>query len=228
MSCILQTPTNKIENSISFYDKLGFKPVEHPGLTLYTDGKVLISVNPARSARAGIRMYRPDWTAEVARLKALTAVHEKDGVFVLADPSNVWIYLETGDMPVDFTPAEESFSTLGNSMGLSLETPDFSRSAAIYDILGFSKIMGDIAQGYVVYKGNGLGLSLMAPFVCPHLVFNPSLTFFNGGKNLPVIEKIREAGIPIAEEIDMFNKEGIVDNVIIRDPGGFGFFVFND
>ena len=29
-------------------------------------------------------------------------------------------------------------------------------------------------------------------------------------------------------KITQFNKEGIVDNVIIRDPGGYGFFIFND
>jgi hypothetical protein len=54
------------------------------------------------------------------------------------------------------------------------------------------------------------------------------MTYFNGGNNMAVIGKIRSARIPIAEEITHFNKEGIVDNIIIRDPGGYGFFVFND
>jgi hypothetical protein len=43
-----------------------------------------------------------------------------------------------------------------------------------------------------------------------------------------VIQKIRDLNIPITEEITAFNTECIVDNVIIRDPEGFGFFVFND
>jgi hypothetical protein len=68
----------------------------------------------------------------------------------------------------------------------------------------------------------------MKPLTCLHLFFNPSLTYFNGGNNLAVIENIRKLGIPITEEITHFNKDGIVDNIIIRDPGGFGFFVFND
>lgn len=46
--------------------------------------------------------------------------------------------------------------------------------------------------------------------------------------NLAVIKKIRELNIPIVEEISTFNKEGIVDNIIIRDPGGYGFFIFSD
>ena len=68
----------------------------------------------------------------------------------------------------------------------------------------------------------------MGPCCCPHLFFNPSLTYFNGGQNLPVIKAIREAGIPIAEEITHFNEEGVVDNVVLRDPGGLGMFIFND
>ena len=54
------------------------------------------------------------------------------------------------------------------------------------------------------------------------------MTYFNGGNNLAVIQDIREAGIPITEEITQFNDRGEVDNVIIRDPGGYGFFIFND
>ena len=54
------------------------------------------------------------------------------------------------------------------------------------------------------------------------------MTYFNGQKNLAIIEEIRELNIPIAEEITYFNSEGTVDNIIIRDPGGYGFFIFND
>lgn len=71
-------------------------------------------------------------------------------------------------------------------------------------------------------------VSLMRPLNCPHLFFNPSLTYFNGGRNPEVIAAIRKAGVPISEEITHFNSRGEVDNVILRDPGGYGFFVFND
>ena len=54
------------------------------------------------------------------------------------------------------------------------------------------------------------------------------MTYFNGGKNLPNIGKMREAGIEFAEEITHFSSDGVADNVIIRDPGGLGFFIFND
>jgi hypothetical protein len=69
----------------------------------------------------------------------------------------------------------------------------------------------------------------MKPNICPHLFFNPSMTYFNGKEGNPkVIAKVRELDIPIAEEITHFSKDGSVDNIIIRDPGGYGFFLFND
>jgi hypothetical protein len=34
--------------------------------------------------------------------------------------------------------------------------------------------------------------------------------------------------IKVEEEITAFNPDGIIDNVILRDEGGYGFFVFND
>ena len=76
--------------------------------------------------------------------------------------------------------------------------------------------------------GSDFTITLMKPMTCPHLFFNPSMTYFNGKKNLSIIEKIRQLNIPIAEEITHFNNEGIADNMIIRDPGGYGFFIFND
>ena len=45
--------------------------------------------------------------------------------------------------------------------------------------------------------------------MCPHLFFNPSLTYFNGKEGNPkVITAVRDAGIPITEEITHFNREG--------------------
>ena len=125
--------------------------------------------------------------------------------------------------------AEASSSVLGNYMGLSLETPDMDKSAQLFEILDFKAVMGSAEQGWVVFQNaDGLGISLMKPMSCPHLFFNPSLTYFNGQNNLAVIEKIRALDIPITEEITHFNEENKVDNIIIRDPGGLGFFLFSD
>ena len=123
----------------------------------------------------------------------------------------------------------ESTALPGNFMGLSIEAVDVKKTVEFWQVLGYEKTMGSIEQGWIAFQnGSSIGISIMKPLICPHLFYNPGLTFFNSGKNLPIIEKIRAAGIPIAEEITVFNKEGIVDNVVLCDPGGLGFFVFND
>ncbi|RYZ53796.1 MAG: hypothetical protein EOP49_06565 [Sphingobacteriales bacterium] len=228
MNCILQTPTPDLDQSIDFYTRLGFKQLIGGEHTVFSDGKAVVLVNTDRKARAGIRMYRQDWSDKLDGLRQLANVIEVSGGYLLTDPSGVYIYLINGDNPVSPTVADESFSLAGKYMGLSLETGDFPRSEALYKVLGFSLTAGGADKGWASFDLDGFGISLMPPLSCPHLFFNPSLTCFNGGKNLPVIEKIREAGIQVTEEITVFNKDGLVDNIIIRDPGGFGFFIFND
>ncbi|HSP87405.1 MAG TPA: hypothetical protein VLN45_04685 [Ignavibacteriaceae bacterium] len=228
MNSVIHTPTSKLETSISFYEKLGFKRLsENP--IIFTDGKAIIEINPDRSARAGIKLFKESWTKEISQLKEITAVANLANGFLISDPSGVWIFLiETKEKP-NYKTEDSSFSTLGNFAGLSLETTDFNRSANIYEVLGFTQSMGSIEYGYVSYKNSDdLTVTLMKALMCPHLFFNPSLTYFNGKNNLSVIEKIRSLNIPITEEITYFNKEGIVDNIIIRDPGGYGFFIFSD
>ena len=102
-------------------------------------------------------------------------------------------------------------------------------SIKIWEILGFEKNNGDEKSGWVNMNHNDeYDLSIMKANVCPHLFFNPSLTYFNGDKNLEIINEIRNSGTPIYEEIRVFNKENKVDNVLLRENGGLAFFVFND
>ena len=226
MQGIVQTPTNKLENSIDFYQKLGFKKIDDH---VFTDGKVIVEINPDRHARAGIKLFKPSWERELENLLDLATVTKLEKGYLLSDASGVWIYLIEGEPAWKAETAENSFSALGNYAGLSLETTDMKRSAAIYRALGFTKAMGDESQAYMSLAWHGFTISLMKPNICPHLFFNPSMTYFNGKEDNPkVIAKVRELNIPIAEEITFFNKEGIVDNIIIRDPGGYGFFLFND
>ncbi len=228
MKAIFQTPTPQLETSLDFYRSLGFTAIENRQYHFFTDGKAIIEVNPDRYARAGVKLYGR-WREKLPALKALTAVVEKDQSLVLSDGSGSWIYLiEEESFPLAELPAADA-SLLGNNMGLTLEVVDMAGAVKIWETLGLSISMGSAEQGWVALSHeSGFGLSLMKPFACPHLFFNPSLSFFNGDKNRRVIEDIRAAGIPITEEITHFNKDGLVDNIIVRDPGGLGFFVFSD
>ncbi len=226
---IIHTPANHLTESVSFYQKLEFEVLSASSPTLVSDGKVVIEINPDRYARAGVKMYAPSWEKMVPLLEEHTAVSKTDEGYLLSDLSGVWIYLVEGNNPHQSLLQEISTSVLGNCAGLSLETTDFVRSLAIWKILGFTKITGTIEQGWVSCQNDDeMTISIMKPNTCPHLFFNPSLTYFNGENNLSIIDKIRALNIPITEEITFFNKEGIVDNIIIRDPGGYGFFLFSD
>ena len=229
MNAIIQTPTPNLEKSLHFYSRLGFEVLSSANAPLVSDGKVLIEINPDRYARAGMKLIAADWTNTVEVLKQQTTVLPIEGGYVLGDTSGAWIYLMEESHPSQFELASLGASILGNYGGLSLEVIAIEKSIQIWRTLGFEKTMGSLEQGWIALEnGQGGSVSLMKAQACPHLFFNPSLSYFNSGKNLAVIGKIRELQIPITEEITFFNKEGIVDNIIIRDPGGLGFFIFND
>ncbi len=240
MKVIVHTPTNKLENSIDFYKKLGFKEIAKPVTfvraagspmesVLFTDGKMVIEVNSDRKARAGLKLYKKSWSAEITKLETLTKVHKTEEGYLLYDPSGIAIYLMESEFKIDFIPADSSFSHLGNYQGLTVESADITKAFALYEMLGFKKSMGDAAKGFVgLQSPDNFTVTLLAPLMCPHLFFNPSITYFNGKNNPTVIKKIRELNINITEEIGGFNKTGTIDNIIIRDPGGYGFFLFND
>ena len=228
MKTIIQTATNQLQESLDFYSKLNFTKIENH-FNLMTDGKVIVEINDNRSARAGVKMYRNSWSEIVRELETITTVLKQENGYLLSDFSGVWIYLmeEDFELAIDLSMVEPS--VLGSFAGVSLETIDIRESLKVWEILGFSKTMGEIEQGWVVYANeDGMSVSFMKANSCPHLFFNPSLTYFNGANNLKIIEQIRDLNIPITEEITVFNKNGIVDNIIIRDSGGLGFFLFSD
>lgn len=229
MKTIIQTSTNQLQESLDFYSKLNFTKIENH-FNLMTDGKVIIEINDNRFARAGMKIYRNSWSEIVSELETVTTVLKQENGYLLSDFSGVWIYLmeaEDFDLEIDLSAVKSS--TLGNFVGVSLETIDIRESLKVWEILGFSKKMGEIEQGWVTYANeDGMSVSFMKANSCPHLFFNPSLTYFNGANNLKIIEQIRDLNIPITEEITVFNKKGIVDNIIIRDSGGLGFFLFSD
>lgn len=229
MPAIIQTTTTNLQASIDFYTRLNFKLLNESAPTLLSDSKVLIEINPDRFARAGIKLYQESWKAITEKLTPHFTLIDIDNGYLLSDPSGCWVYLIEGQMSVDVPPAENAFGVLGTCAGLSLETTEMARSCMLWETLGFNKTMGGVEQGWIAYEnGDGGAVSIMKPMACPHAFYNPSLSYFNGKNNLAIIENIRTLNIPITEEITHFNKEGIVDNIIIRDPGGLGFFIFSD
>lgn len=229
MNSIIHTPTNNLAESLEFYTKLGFIKLPATDLELVSDGKAVIEINPDRFARAGVKLFSESWEGIVEDLEDLVDVLRIENGYLISEPSGAWIYLIETQEELSLDLSSISSSVLGNYAGISLETTSINNSFHLWKLLGFNQQEGNIDQGWITLRNtDDLIISLMKPFTCPHLFFNPSLTYFNGAKNLEIIEKIRSLEIPITEEITHFNKEGIVDNIIIRDPGGYGFFLFND
>lgn len=227
MQGLIHTPTPHLSSSIDFYLKLGFSQISEKPICL-TDGKAFVEINPDRYSRSGFKFYKESWKVEIDKLKSITEVVPiKDG-YLISDGNGVWIYLIEGIPEIELSEKEASFSVLGNYMGISLESIDPKKSFEIYLSMGFKLVFGNLEGSYFSLTNNGFTITLMKALSCPHLFFNPSLTYFNGKNNPEIISKIRTLKIPITEEITHFNKEGIVDNIIIRDPGGLGFFIFND
>lgn len=225
MRTLIQTPAGNVNESLAFYSKLDFHILSDNVPVIVSDGKAFIEINPDPYARAGLKLFSPSWNETVKKLKQLTAVIDTEDGYLLADTSGVWIYLVETEDEFDFETSESSGSALGNYVGLSLETPAIETSAEIWTAVGF--VRDD--ETWPTYKNSdGVTVTLYQPNSCPHLFFNPSLTYFNGEDNLRVIEHIRKVNIPITEEITRFNKNGIVDNIVIRDPAGLGFLLFND
>ncbi|MFZ6052532.1 hypothetical protein [Halocola ammonii] len=227
MKSLIQTPTPGLKDSLDFYRQLDFQILSESNPTIVSDGKAVIEINPDRTARAGVKLFAYDWQRELAELRRDFPIHALDNGFLVGDPSGVWVYLIRGS-GVEVELKEKSFAVTGSFAGLSIETIDIARSQELWQILGFEPTAGDADKGWVSLSNGELTISLMAPLACPHLFFNPSLTYFNGNQNLQVIDQIRKRKIDIAEEITVFNEEGKVDNIIIQDPGGLGAFLFND
>ncbi len=229
LTAVIQTCTGNLSASKTYYQKLNFELLSENKPTLFTDGKFLLEINPENTARTGLKLYQTDWQETVTALNKVTKVVDMEGGHLVSDPNGVKVYLMNEGLEKEVILKGESKAIPGNFAGLSIEAVDVEKTVQFWELLGYKKTMGSIAQGWVAFEnGTSVGISIMKPMVCPHLFFNPGLTFFNGGKNLPIIQKIKTVGIPIAEEITVFNKEGIVDNVILCDPGGLGFFIFND
>lgn len=227
MSGIIQTVTPNLSTSIDFYTRLGFTHYEQGGFHYVSDEHVTVRINTERTSRAGLVLNKTDWSQELSSLKHSTKIYNcKDG-HVLSTPGPLWVYLEnslTTPKPGNI----RSKSLLGNYAGISIECTETQHAAEILKVLGFEQDGGDINGGWFSMRQNQTSVSLMQPNNCPHLFFNPSLTYFNGENNLEVIRKIKEAQIEITEEINVFNPDQVVDNILIRDPGGLGFFVFSD
>ena len=74
MNSFIHTPTNSLEESIGFYEKLNYKRISSENFTWFTNGQCVVEINPDRHARSGIKLYKNSWAEEISLLKKTTSV----------------------------------------------------------------------------------------------------------------------------------------------------------
>ena len=203
---LLESPLIKKEESITFYTKLGFDVDYTNGVYLAKENRFGIVLNPDKNSSVALRIY--------GRKKTTSFV----------SPSGVLIRLFNHECP--FALGEKS-SILGNYSGISLETNSLRDSFLFWQELGFEGNYSP-SPGWIELSNKGQQLSIQKAKLCPHVFHNPSVSFFNGQKNKKIIHKIKQVELPIEEEVRFSSQEEVAQNIILKDPGGIGFFIFND
>ena len=150
--------------------------------------------------------------------------------YISTDPNGVMILIRP-EIPTIELDADRRNNLCGRYQGLGIETMHKLDSISFWQKLGYRVLNDDKMESpyAVLTHPQADTLTLFSPGLCPHYFKNPSLTYFNGKEgNFAVIDNLKAAGVDIVEEITVFNDDGLVDNFIIRDPGGLHSFIFND
>lgn len=206
MRLIVESPAPNLEESLSYYKKIGFQCSAWKNVALCQTKTLTIFLNPDPYSRPCLNLFgAQEKTIEVS-------------------PSGTWIKLEQENSDVPHVYKE---GLMGNYSSICIETPDLETSFNYWQSKGFMGQLKQNANWCSLKNKNEDLISLLKTKSCPHLFTNPSLAFFNGSKNKTIIQQIKSLMIPIRQEV-IFGEETIADNIILNDPGGVGFFVFND
>ena len=206
MRLIVESPAPDLKNNLLYYKRLGFQCVEWEDVYLCQTKQLCILLNPDPYSRPcinlfGVQTQKTELSPSGTRIKQ----HKKK---------------------VEI-PQVELKSLFGNYSGVCLETLDLNASYHFWQAKGFKGSLAAQATWCSLKHESGAVINLLKANHCPHLFFNPSLAFFNGKKNSAVIKQIKTLQIPIQQEV-IFDKETHADNLVLSDPGGIGFFIFND
>jgi len=226
---ILQCSTPNLELSIAFYQQLKFS-IEQSHKTNYALGKnLIIEINADRFARAGVKILN-GFSAETIKSFPFPVIKNKtENSYTAISPEGCYVYFEDASDPFQPKLENNENTLLGNYNGISLESINLQNSIDFWTQLGFNLTMGGPDKAWAALSDStGFELNLMLLNSCPHLFSNPGLNFFNAGENPAIISELKALKIPITEEITIFNPTVPAENVIVKDPGGLTFFIFND
>lgn len=87
MKLTLQTPTADLNQSIVFYEKLGFEIQTLGSRIVALDAQNCIEINPERTARVCIQLHQSNWNKTLLDLKSHTPIIKTKKVIWLLTPT---------------------------------------------------------------------------------------------------------------------------------------------
>lgn len=87
MKLTLQTPTADLNQSIVFYEKLGFEIQTLGSKIVALDAQSCIEINPERTARVCIQLHQSNWNKTLLDLKSHTPIIKTKKVIWLLTPT---------------------------------------------------------------------------------------------------------------------------------------------
>jgi predicted lactoylglutathione lyase len=216
----------------SFYEKLGFKPIEEGGepvpYVLYTDGVIHVRVDECQFPSPRIDYFTADAPRQVERVQNLDiqistekACARKVNVTNIIDPNNQQLAIIQQNHALIAEP-RKSHSLMGTFGELSVRTSNLDASIEWYRRLGFTKVK-KFEKPYpwaIISDGNIIvGLHQSNEFT------KTTLTYFSKD-SAERIEKLKSMGFKFTNE--QKNAAGKVANALLTAPDGQTFFVFEE
>ena len=146
MKLTLQTPTADLNQSIVFYEKLGFEIQTLGSRIVALDAQNCIEINPERTARVCIQLHQSNWNKTLLDLKSHTPIIKTKEGYLITDLNGIWIKLIVETWNEKITTSNYK-SLLGNSAGVCIETLEVSKSDEFWNWLGFSSESKDFSKG---------------------------------------------------------------------------------
>jgi hypothetical protein len=213
----------------SFYEKLGFTPIEEGGepvpYVLYTDGVIHLRVDECQFPSPRLDYYTSEAPAQVQRLLNLDlqiatekACARKINVTNFIDPNNQQLaVIQRDHAPVPLP--RQSHNLMGTFGEFSVHTANRDESVAWYEKLGFKASKSEKPWPWALLTdGNTIvGLHQTTTFT------RTTLTYYSKD-SADRIEKLKSLGFTFTNE--QKNAAGRVVNAMLTAPDGQTFFVF--
>ena len=226
--------TADLEESVSFYEKVGYATVAKAGddevqkWVQLTDGDNRILLAAAEAAYRGLTYFGTGMRDRVEALKQLgivfVNVQPKRGAFraTFYSPNDVAVTLIEQD-PDELSPldVDEDYTFRGGTFGeYSVPVVDLAAAIAFWSKLGFETTYQSQEPYPWAIVGDGLivlGLHQTDEFD------DQALTYFSPTMGGCIVE-MKKHGVEFASEME--GEGGLVDNAIVEAPDGQQFFFF--